>query len=799
VPPQWGEPRPADPADEQSGRSRGLPPVGGYPAFAADDDRYGYDEGYPPVSGHQPGYDDADNDWSADYRPPGPAAYPPPAAPYGAGQPGYAGPGDGPAGADAQYGYHRAEHRADEPAADNPGAGYRPAYGPGPVPYPARDNPPTGSGYPPTGPPAGPPAGRAPYGVAGTGDRGQVGPDGARPATPGGYPDRDTPYADGQDHRAGQHRQDDPGPPPPNGYDHRAEQNRPGRAGPPYANGYDHRAEQGRPTGPGGYPGPDQPYLNGYDGRGDPGGYPQRGGTPYVSGIGHRPYEPAEDGPGVGYPPAGGLLAGPAGDSRRPPANGHDHRAEQNRDGRPDGYRDTPANGHDHRAEQNRDGRADGYRDTPVNGYDHRAGSGPGGRPGGPPGRDTPPVNGYDHRAEQSRGGRPDGYRDTPVNGYDHRAEPGPGGRPGGAVTPYANGSGPAGPGGNGSAAGFPNEAERPGGVPRSVNGSGSADVPYDVNGPGPQWYEPDQPWRTGAGPVESDSRYAGPKSTGHLVYDADAVQSYAEPPLRAVPAYPVQPDTSRSGRGPADPLAARSQAIVPAYPDAPPAPPQQPVYEPARVDEATEVLRRYVPANELLTRETEAGNTRPPTRKHPTRAIARRRARRRRALEWPFLVAFALVAAFLIRTFAIQTFYIPSGSMHETLLEGDRVLVNKVAYHLHAVHRGDVVVFRRPPDFEVDDDDLIKRVVALPGETVEGKGRKVYVNGKALTEPYVEPACNGTDDFRPTTVPAGDLWVMGDNRCDSSDSRVFGPIDQSLLVGRAFVLAWPPGRVAWL
>jgi signal peptidase I len=136
---------------------------------------------------------------------------------------------------------------------------------------------------------------------------------------------------------------------------------------------------------------------------------------------------------------------------------------------------------------------------------------------------------------------------------------------------------------------------------------------------------------------------------------------------------------------------------------------------------------------------------------------------------------------------------------MHETLLEGDRVLVNKVSYHLHDVHRGDVVVFRRPPDFPVDDDDLIKRVVAVPGETVEAHGGKVYVDGAPLTEPYVEPACRGTSDFPQVTVPPGKLWVMGDNRCNSSDSRVFGPIDEKLVVGRAFVLAWPVGRLSWL
>jgi signal peptidase I len=132
-------------------------------------------------------------------------------------------------------------------------------------------------------------------------------------------------------------------------------------------------------------------------------------------------------------------------------------------------------------------------------------------------------------------------------------------------------------------------------------------------------------------------------------------------------------------------------------------------------------------------------------------------------------------------------------------LLEGDRVLVNKLSYRLHEMHRGDVVVFRRPPNFPVRDDDLIKRVIGIPGDKVAAHDHQVFINGRELNEPYVETNCGGTEDFGPVTVPAGHLWMMGDNRCDSSDSRVFGPIDEKLVVGRAFVLIWPPGRVHWL
>ncbi|HSV67352.1 MAG TPA: signal peptidase I [Mycobacteriales bacterium] len=184
----------------------------------------------------------------------------------------------------------------------------------------------------------------------------------------------------------------------------------------------------------------------------------------------------------------------------------------------------------------------------------------------------------------------------------------------------------------------------------------------------------------------------------------------------------------------------------------------------------------------------------------HPPRAVRRRRQRRRRLLEWPFLVVFSLLAAFLLRTFVVQTFYIPSQSMHDTLLEGDKVLVNKLAFKVHDINRGDVVVFRRPANIDIPDEDLIKRVIGLPGDRIEGRGGKVYINGQLLIEPYVQKGCTeGTVNLSAVLVPAGHVFVMGDNRCDSTDSRVFGAVDDSLVVGRAFVLIWPVGRLGWL
>ncbi len=172
--------------------------------------------------------------------------------------------------------------------------------------------------------------------------------------------------------------------------------------------------------------------------------------------------------------------------------------------------------------------------------------------------------------------------------------------------------------------------------------------------------------------------------------------------------------------------------------------------------------------------------------------------------LRTAIVLAAAAAFAFGLRAWVVQPFWIPSQSMEPTLhgcptCNPDRLLVDKLSYKLHSVHRGDVVVFSRPPAAPSTDADLVKRVIGLPGETVRGSGGTVYVNNRALTEPYVAPACDGTRDFDPVTVPAGDVFVMGDNRCDSLDSRIFGPIQQSTIVGRAFVIVWPLGRIHWL
>ena len=113
-------------------------------------------------------------------------------------------------------------------------------------------------------------------------------------------------------------------------------------------------------------------------------------------------------------------------------------------------------------------------------------------------------------------------------------------------------------------------------------------------------------------------------------------------------------------------------------------------------------------------------------------------------AVEWLVVVVVALVAALLVKTFAIQAFYIPSGSMEPTLMRGDRVLVNKLSYDLHAVHNGDVVVFRRPPKDNSTDNDLIKRVIAGPGQWLSVSNCRVYVNGKQEPQPYLPQGLAG-------------------------------------------------------
>ena len=208
-------------------------------------------------------------------------------------------------------------------------------------------------------------------------------------------------------------------------------------------------------------------------------------------------------------------------------------------------------------------------------------------------------------------------------------------------------------------------------------------------------------------------------------------------------------------------------------------------------------------PASAITTRPRE----RPP-------ADGRKKSIKRTVVEWVVLIVTACVIALVIKTFLFQAFYIPSASMVPTLEVGDRVLVNKLSYDLHDVNRGDIVVFSARPNAEwhkAGIDDLVKRVIALPGETItECLTGRVCIDDRLLDETYLPegsttnidgeiPGCEVDSPDNGCTVPAGHYFVMGDNRGESADARLHGPIKGSSIVGRVFVRIWPLDRLGFL
>jgi signal peptidase I len=175
-------------------------------------------------------------------------------------------------------------------------------------------------------------------------------------------------------------------------------------------------------------------------------------------------------------------------------------------------------------------------------------------------------------------------------------------------------------------------------------------------------------------------------------------------------------------------------------------------------------------------------------------------------------IVVVAIVVAVLLRTFLIATYSIPSGSMEPTLQIGDRIVVDKLSYHLHGVDRGNIVVFSTPPDEDCAGppvSDLVKRVIGLPGETIALAGGRVDINGHVLPEPFLPPdmrtdtypgpsgaAYSLHDAYR---IPDGDVYVMGDNRTESCDSRYWGPVPESTIVGKVDLRIWPLSRFGFL
>jgi signal peptidase I len=159
-------------------------------------------------------------------------------------------------------------------------------------------------------------------------------------------------------------------------------------------------------------------------------------------------------------------------------------------------------------------------------------------------------------------------------------------------------------------------------------------------------------------------------------------------------------------------------------------------------------------------------------------------------------IVVAALVSVGL-RAFVVQTFYVPTGSMEPTLQVGDRILVQKIGFSLQ---RGAIVVFQHPArDTEPPlNEDLVKRIIGLPGNTIWSVGNTVYIDGKPLSEPWLPKNTVLGQAIPRQTIPPGQYFMMGDNRSDSLDSRVWGTISAKTIIGRVFLIIWRGGRPAF-
>jgi signal peptidase I len=209
------------------------------------------------------------------------------------------------------------------------------------------------------------------------------------------------------------------------------------------------------------------------------------------------------------------------------------------------------------------------------------------------------------------------------------------------------------------------------------------------------------------------------------------------------------------------------------------------------------------------------------PTRVHRYHGRHVRRRKKRVLAELPLLLVIALLLAMLVKGFLVQAFFIPSRSMEPTLDVGDRVVVNRLAYRLGDPRHGQVAVFLRPTNDKPPpaqgplswvrravaqglggtppgNEDLIKRIVGLPGDVIEGRSGRLWRNGTPVAEPYL-PTNTYTSDFGPVRIKPDHYWMMGDNREDSADSRYFGQVPRSALVGRAVAKVWPAPHVSGL
>ena len=188
-----------------------------------------------------------------------------------------------------------------------------------------------------------------------------------------------------------------------------------------------------------------------------------------------------------------------------------------------------------------------------------------------------------------------------------------------------------------------------------------------------------------------------------------------------------------------------------------------------------------------------------------PARTAPQRRRRWKRALaEMTITILVAVLLAGLVRTFAFQPFWIPTSSMVPTLGVYDRILVQKAFFSWRDVREGQIVVFSHPPLDHCagsEEGDLVKRVIALPGQTIYSSGNSIYVNGRLLAEPYLPhndplgPPVPDASSQHPYRVPPGEFYMLGDNRADSCDSRYWGPVEGSSIVGKVVLVWWHDDR----
>ncbi|NSW92695.1 MAG: signal peptidase I [Firmicutes bacterium] len=160
---------------------------------------------------------------------------------------------------------------------------------------------------------------------------------------------------------------------------------------------------------------------------------------------------------------------------------------------------------------------------------------------------------------------------------------------------------------------------------------------------------------------------------------------------------------------------------------------------------------------------------------------------------EWIYTILIAIILVVIIRTFVLDTRIVPTTSMVPTIIPGDRLFVEKISHRISGLNRGDVIVFK-PPASSGLKEDLIKRLIALPGDTVEVKNGKLYVNGVPKEEPYLAEAMNYT--YEKKEVPPGKIFVLGDNRNRSYDSHEWGFADLKSVEGKALITYWPLDRV---